>query len=106
MAPVSIPQRLFGVILALAGLLLAARPWVPPAVAETLVRDAVAGPILLVAGLTCVFVPLVTLDGAPNDDPSVAPERHGARFWWAVSLVGAILAGLAHLWLVQTVAGG
>ena len=102
---VSTPQRLFGVLLAAIGLYFASRPWLPPVTDATLVRDAVAGPILLVAGLTCLLVPIVTLDGVPRGHPSVAPERHGARFWWAVSLVGAILAGMAHLWLVQAVGG-
>lgn len=105
MPSVSTPQRLFGVLLAAIGLYLASRAWLPPVTPDTLVRDAVAGPILLVAGLTCLVVPMVTLDGAPRGHPSVAPERHGARFWWAVSLVGAMLAGMAHLWLVQGVVG-
>ena len=103
---VSTPQRLFGLVLAAVGAYLASRPWMPPVTPDTLVRDAVAGPVLLIAGLTCLAVPVVTLDGAPSDHPSVAPERHGARFWWAVSLVVAILVGLGHLWLVRSMGMG
>lgn len=103
---VSTPQRLFGLLLAAAGVYLASRPWMPPITPGTLVRDAVVGPVLLIGGLTCLLVPVVTLDGAPHDHPSVAPERHGARFWWAVSLVVAILTGLGHLWLVRAMSAG
>ena len=100
---VSAPQRFFGVLLAVGGVLLAASTWTAPlAPGDGAVRDAVFGPVLIVAGLTCLFVPVVRLDGAPVGDPSVtAPEGRSARLRWAVSLVAGILAGLAHLWVLR-----
>ncbi len=100
---VSAPQRLFGALLAVGGAFLTASSWNGPlGTGDGAVRDAVFGPVLVIAGLTCLFVPAVRLDGAHKDDPSAAtPGGHSARLLWALSLVAGILVGLGHLWLLR-----